>query len=100
MLQGKQIGTMLSADSQTGIQITLEPYGDPRYQRITNGSVEPYKGFCMYKDKYCTRQGNMVGGIALCDAKGYPMDNEHYMLSEFTWSGNISYGGGEAIPFL
>lgn len=102
MIQGRQTGTLILPDGYNGIQITLDAYGDPRYNRIINGVTDEYMGYCMYKDKYDSRQGSYVGGIILCDAAGFPLPNEHYMLSEFTWSGNISYGGGEVInfPFL
>jgi hypothetical protein len=98
MIKGIQTGTLMF-DGYNGIKVTIDAYSI-HFQRIVNNQEDEYKGYAMYKDKYDTRQGNYVGGIVLCDANGYPNDSEHYMLSEFTWSGNISYGGGEVIPFL
>lgn len=99
MLQGKQIGTLMK-DSENGIQVYLDPIESIKYKRIVNGTLEEYTGFAMYKEIYDTRQGSMVSGIVLCDASGYPMESEHYKVSDFTWSGNVSYGGGTPISFL
>jgi hypothetical protein len=98
MIQGRQVGTLM-LDGYTGVQVTIDEY-TIYAKRISNGVTHDYKVLAMYKDKYDSRQGAYVGGVILCDAKGYPLEEEHYTLSDFTWSGNISYGGGTIIPFL
>lgn len=88
---GVQTGTLLDATGMNGIVVRIKPFGDPTYQRIVGGELEASSGVCIYRDKYDTSQGSMVSGLVLCDAGGYPIESEHYMLREFTWSGNVSY---------
>ena len=97
-LQGKQIGTYMK-DKKNGIRVTMEPYASIYYQRIVDGQLDEYAGLAMEKDVYDERQGTYVAGIVLCDASGNPIESEQYKLSDFTWSGNISYGGGSPINF-
>jgi len=105
MLQGNQVGTLMTEETK-GIQVMITSGGISVFYRNIEGNMEPsfrpedYSGLAMFKDIYDQRQGNLVAGILLCTANGYPIEGQHYPVNEFTWSGNISYGGGEVISFL
>ncbi len=105
-LIGSQVGTLM-LDDLRGVQVIITAGGlSVLYRTIENGNksisykMDDYLGLAMFKDIYDNRQGNLVAGIQLCDVKGFPLEGQHYPVNEFTWSGNISYGGGEAISFL
>lgn len=99
MIQGRQTGTLMF-DEKNGVRVTLDPLGDASYQFIEDNELNKTVNYAIYKDIYDSKQGNYVAGIHLCDTNGYPLQDRHYKISDFTWSGNISYGGGEIIPFL
>jgi len=96
----RQVGTLYTTPDQlNGIQVTIEEYGDPTYQRIVNGNLEEHKGFGMYKPIYDSRQGSYVSGIILCDVSGYEIPSEHYRQSDFIWSGNIGTNNKEEVKW-
>lgn len=82
------IGLLLDAyNNGLRIEFTDEGYG-VRVTRVANGVPSQDYTVETVKDVYDPRQGNMVSGFEISDARGYPT-GEVYLIRDFQMSGNL-----------